>query len=84
VRSNDQAGTMGALLIVTGLAGAGVAGWLLKTYKQYARTLRVTVGLCAGAVLLFVCALRPHFFSGLLAAAALLGPSSVYPSSVCV
>jgi len=73
--SNNDSGTFGAVFIVFGLIGAGVAGNLMERTRAYRTILKVGVGLCVCTTVLLVAMLFRNNFWPLLIAFGLLGLS---------
>lgn len=71
--SDDDAGTFGAVLILSGLIGAGFGGYLLEKTHAYRTILKVGFWLCFCAVIVLVLMLRPNNFGLLTFAFSLLG-----------
>lgn len=74
-RSNNDSGTFGAVFIVCGLIGAGIAGKLMERTHAYRTILKAGVGLCVCTTIFLVAMLSSHNYWPLLIAFGLLGLS---------
>lgn len=71
--SNDDAGTFGAVFIVAGLVGAGIAGKILETTKAYKTSLKVGITLCVLAITFMLLMLFSNNFWPLCVAFGIMG-----------
>lgn len=71
--SNDDAGLFGAVLIIGGLVGAGLAGHLMERTKAYRTILKGGFLACSFSMILLAFMLRKNNFNLVLLSFALLG-----------
>lgn len=71
--SNDDAGTFGAVFIVAGLVGAGIAGKILETTKAYKTSLKIGITLCVLAITFMLLMLFSNNFWPLCVAFGIMG-----------
>ena len=71
--SNDDAGTFGMVLIICGLIGAGIIGFVLERTRAYRTVLKIGFVVNFGAIIIFCGMLRANNFGGLLFSFCLLG-----------
>jgi MFS transporter, FLVCR family, MFS-domain-containing protein 7 len=70
---NDDAGVFGAVLIICGVVGAGVSGWIMERSHAYRPLLKIVFGLLVAAFVFFFFMLEPDNYVPLLISFAILG-----------
>ncbi|GJJ77424.1 MFS transporter, FLVCR family, MFS-domain-containing protein 7 [Entomortierella parvispora] len=74
--STDEAGYMGAAMVVAGLIGAGIAGPVIDKTKQYKSLIKTLVPITALSIVAFVFAVRRGDMGGIMAVSVIMGLSA--------
>ncbi|KAG0046232.1 hypothetical protein BGZ83_008600 [Gryganskiella cystojenkinii] len=72
----NQAGYMGAAMVIAGLVGAGIAGPLTDKYKQYKSLIKTLVPITTLTFIAFVFVVRANDFAGIIVVSVLMGMSA--------
>ncbi|KAF9097867.1 hypothetical protein BGX23_007769 [Mortierella sp. AD031] len=74
--TSNQAGYLGAAMVIAGLIGAAVSGPVVDRTKQYKSVCKTAVPVASACVIAFVFAVRKNFFGGMMAILAVAGFSA--------
>lgn len=74
--TTDEAGYMGAAMVVAGLVGAGIAGPMIDKYKKYKPLLKSLVPVTALSIVAFVFVVRKNDMVGIMVVSVIMGMSS--------
>ena len=80
--SNAESGYFAAIMVITGIIGASIAGVLMRITKAYRTLLKATVVLYILSLLFMIFMLKPNNFGVLMFAFALLGAFSLVSNAI--
>jgi len=74
--TTDEAGYIGAAMVVAGLVGAGIAGPVIDKYKQYKSLIKTLVPITAMSIVAFVFVVRKNDMVGIMVVSVIMGLSA--------